>query len=144
MKYNLHNFQCSENSEWLKNWFMTVPEHQRRMYADHQAPTNTDACAQVAALQANSSKQCWILLPKTKRQTWKIAQSTIIRVGDVGKLWKLLWDVANSGIFITWTLVQLLWHLLPHCSLESNFLSRADSEHAPLNKLNLWQSCHNL
>ena len=40
----------------------------------------------VAALLANSSNVCWILLPQTKRQIWKVAQSTIIRVGGVGKL----------------------------------------------------------
>ena len=47
--------------------------------ANHQAPANKDA-----ALLANSSKQFWILLPQTKRQTWKIAQSTRIGVCGVG------------------------------------------------------------
>ena len=73
-------------TQYLIVEMLTVQEHQRRTYADHQAPTNTDACAKVAALLANTSKQCWILLPQTKRQTWKIAQSTIICVGGVGKL----------------------------------------------------------
>ena len=52
--------------------------------ANHQAPANKDA-----ALLANSSKQFWILLPQTKRQTWKIAQSTRIGVITVLEIVKI-------------------------------------------------------